>query len=667
MGTTLIRMVKTWVRCAVLLALCAAPLSGAIADHIGKNERTAAHAVIRAIEAHRAKTANKLLEKISDPILRKTLQWLIYQQAPSQSSFEEISRFILDNPSWPRISKLHERAEELMHSSLGAPAIMAWFGDREPVSTEGWVRLGAALLEEGKKDEAIAIFRKTWVNGSFTKSQERHFYRAYRRYLTREDHIERLDRLLWQGSYWPARRMFGKVNEDLQRLAEARFLLRHKRGNVDNAIARVPAELRDHPGLVFERLRWRRKKGRDASAREILLSQFDTMARPDLWFREREILARRTLADGLISEAYQIIRDHGLSKSDAGKYADAEWFAGWIALRFLNEPAWAYDHFSKMFNAVKYPISLSRGAYWIGRAAETLGHDEDAASWYKNAAQYVTTYYGQLASLKVNNGSGLRLPGMPETSADDAARFNAHELVKASRSLVEVDAKDWLRPFILRLFSLDTRHVWAMQTASLAHELGRPDLAVRVAKLAERRGQYITDAGYPVMDPPKLPKKTDGDTIERAMVLALIRQESAFYAVARSGAGAMGMMQLMPSTAKLVAKQAGLHYTKAKLVNDPDFNMQLGQSYLSSVLKSFDGSYILSLSAYNAGPSRAKAWVKANGLPSDPDVDAIDWVESIPFDETRNYVQRVLENLQIYRALLGETEVALTLEQDLRR
>lgn len=643
------------------------PLSASHAGHLGKDERTVAHSIIRAVEANRAKTANTALRKVADPLLRKSLQWLIYLETPSESSFEEISHFIDENPSWPRIDKLNKRAEERMQPSMDALAVIEWFGEREPVSTEGWVRLSAALLKRGDKDEAIAVLRKTWVNGNFTKAQERRFYRSYRKYLTREDHIERLERLLWKGSYWPTRRMFGKVNQDLRRLAEARFLLRHMRGNVDNAIARVPEELRSHPGLVYERLRWRRKKGKDESARELLLSPPDNMIRPDLWLRERVVLARRALNDGLISEAYHMVKDHGLETDNRAKYAEAEWLAGWIALRFLNEPAWAYEHFTNMYNVVGYPISLSRGAYWSGRAAESLGNKEVADLWYRNAAQYFTTYYGQLASHKVNNGSGLRLPVSIEVSRESSSRFNAHELVAVSRTLAEVDAKDWLRPFILHLFSLEPDEAWALQTASLAHELGRPDLAIRVAKLAERRGQYIPEAGYPVLSPPQMPKKAAGNGVDLPLILALIRQESAFYSVARSSAGARGLMQLMPATAKRVAKQVGLRYTKAKLVNDPGFNMQLGQSYLSGLMEKFGGSFILTLAAYNAGPRRANAWLKANGAPNDPEVDAVDWVEAIPFEETRNYVQRVMENLQVYRSMLAETEIALTLEQDLQR
>ncbi len=662
---TTIRVVRMW---TALLVLCTLPFSTAVAGHLGKDERTHARSVFRAIDANRAKTANASLRKISDPLLYKALQWMIYQEVPAKSSFEEIADFIRNNPSWPGIARLHERAEELMQPTLSASAVVAWFKGREPVSTEGWVRLGAALLALDEKEEATAVFRKTWVSGSFTKAQERQFYRAYRRYLTRDDHIDRLERLLWQGSYWPTRRMFGKVNADLRLLAEARFLLRHMRGNVDKAIERVPTALENHPGLLFERLRWRRKKGRDESAREILMSPPDTMIRPDLWFKERAALARRALGDGLISEAYRMVRDHGLSDADAANYAEAEWLAGWIALRFLNEPAWAYAHFTNMFGSVGYPISVARGAYWSGRAAEALGHVKLSESWYQKASRYFTTYYGQLAAVKLNNGgNGLQLPVTSEVSADDITRFNAHELVAVSRILAEVDAKDRLRPFILHLYSLDEGMAWAIQTAALAHELGRPDLAIRVAKLAERRGQYLPDAGYPVLTPPKTPKKTNGIAIESPLVLALIRQESAFYTVARSGAGAMGMMQLMPATAKRVAKQVGLRYTRAKLINDPEFNMQVGQSYISGLLKSFDGSYILSLAAYNAGPRRARAWVKANGAPNDPEVDPIDWVEAIPFEETRNYVQRVLENLQVYRSLLAETKVALTLDQDLRR
>lgn len=664
-AATTIQMAKAW---GAVLVLCVLPFSTTMAEPLGKNDRTIAHSVFRAIDAGRAKTANTSLGKISNPLLHKALQWMIYLDVPTKSSFEEIADFIRNNPSWPRMSRLHERAEELMQPSLDASAVVAWFKGREPVSTEGWVRLGAALLALDKKEEATAIFRKAWVNGSFTKAQERQFYRVYRQYLTRDDHIDRLERLLWEGSYWPTRRMFGKVNENLRLLAEARFLLRHMRGNVDKAIERVPAALKTHPGLIYERLRWRRKKGRDEAAHEILLSPPDAMIRPDLWFKERATLARRALGNGLISEAYRMVLDHGLTGEDAANYAEAEWLAGWIALRFLNEPAWAYAHFSNMFGVVRYPISVARGAYWSGRAAEAMGHVNLSESWYRKAARYFTTYYGQLAAVKLDNtGSGLQLPVAPVISADDITRFNTHELVLVARVLAEVDAKDRLRPFILHLFSLDEGVAWATQTAALARELGRPDLAIQVTKLAERRGQYILDVGYPVLVPPKIPKKANDIITENPLVLALIRQESAFYTAACSGAGAMGMMQLMPATAKRVAKQAGLRYTKAKLVNDPDFNMQLGQSYIAGLLKSFDGSYILSLAAYNAGPSRAKAWVKANGMPNDPEVDPIDWVEAIPFAETRNYVQRVLENLQVYRALLAETKVVLMLDQDLRR
>lgn len=652
---------------AVFAFLCF--LSPALAEHLGRDDKSTARSVLRAIDATRPKTAAASLEKIKDPLLRKALTWMMYLETPQQTSFGEIAAFIQANPGWPRLSRLQKRAEERMTGDMPPETVMAWFDGRDPVSTEGWTRLGAALLALGDTEKATAVFRRTWVSGNFTKSQERQFYRAYRRYLTREDHIDRLERLLWKGSYWPTRRMFGKVNEDLRRLAEARFLLRHMRGNVDKAIQRVPEELRNHPGLVYERLRWRRKKGKDGSARELLrMPDDESTIRPDLWFKERAILARRALSEGLITEAYRLVEEHYVSEDDAASFSDAEWMAGWIALRYLNEPEWAYQHFTAMYEAVGYPISVSRGAYWSGLAAEAMGQHKLSQTWFRNAARFFTTFYGQLAATRLEEGAkAIELPELPEISAEDTARFKANELVAVTNALAEVGAEDRLRPFILHLFDVDESLSWALQTAALARSLGRPDLAIRVAKLAERRGQYIPDAGYPLLSAPDLPNKANGSDVEPALVLALIRQESAFYPEARSGAGARGMMQLMPATAKRVAKQVGMRYTKAKL-NDPTYNMQIGQTYLSGLLKSFNGSYILSLSSYNAGPRRAKAWSRANGDLNDPEVDPVDWIESIPFNETRNYVQRVLENLQVYRALLdGENNGAIGLHEDLRR
>ena len=635
---------------------------------LSENDVKQAKAAMLAVEETKPKTLRKAITKIKDPLMVKTMRWFMYTEVPNGSSFEEISRFVRANPEWPRMAKMIRNAEEAMKPSLPSADVLAWFGKRDPHSTQGWVRFAAALLAEGHKDDAITIFRQTWIGGKFTKAQENKFYRLYRKYLSVEDHEARLDRLLWEGKYWPARRMFWKVNEKLRLLSEARFLLRHMRGNVDTAIAAVPNELKNHPGLVYERLRWRRRKGKDTAARELLAGLDGPVPYPELWFKERSKLARRALNKGLISESFDIISNHGLPKTSVAAYADAEWMAGWIALQFLEEPNWGYRHFVNMAENVRYPISLARGGYWAGRAASALGQSELADKWYKKASIHTTTYYGQLASLKIKDDNALLLPlSYPVENPQTSKRFEDHELVHVARLLKEIDAQDWLRSIIVQLQSLEETVLWKTLSAELANKLGRPDLAISVAKYSVQGFLGLLPAGYPSLDLPPVPKKANGMKLERALVLALIRQESAFYVKARSRAGAQGLMQLMPSTAKRISKRIGMKYTRSKLGTDGQYNMKIGQSYLSQMLKGFDGSYILALAAYNAGPGRSRRWVKQNGHPKDTDVDAIDWVELIPFDETRNYVQRILEGVQVYRALLTDTEIALRLDDDLVR
>ncbi len=659
---------RTIMVAVAVVALWSVFLSPSYAALLSKSDIKIAKQTLTAVEEKKSKTIRKNIAKIKDPLLIKILQWFTYTEAPTGSSFQEISDFIAANPNWPRMDKLHKNAEGVMEAELPPSQVLAWFDNQEPVSTQGWVRYGAALLKQGDIKGATAILQKTWVEGSFTKAQEKQFYRQFRKYLTKFNHEARLDRLLWEGSYWPARRMFGKVNAELRLLSEARFLLRHMKGNVDRAIAAVPKHLKDHPGLIFERLKWRTRKGRDTAARELLQSLPDKLPYPDVWFKERSKLARRALNDGLISEAYRLVANHGLDTSYKAAYADAEWMSGWIALRFLNEPAWAYQHFTKMAENVSFPISRARGGYWAGRAASALSQAEDATRWYKSAAVHSTTYYGQLAALQVKQGTTMMVPlSYPVDNLETRNRFNAHELTRVAKLFDLIGKKTWLRSVIVQLQAQEETVLWKTLSADLATSLGRPDVAIKVSKYVAQSSLGLIPAGYPFLKLPALPKKTKGVALEEALVLALIRQESAYYVDAHSRAGARGLMQLMPATAKRVAKVVGLKYSKSRLSTDGEYNMKIGQSYLSKMVKDFDGSYILALASYNAGPGRAKRWVRENGHPRDAEVDAIDWVELIPFDETRNYVQRILEGVQVYRALLAKTEVALKINEDLIR
>ncbi len=622
-----------------------------------------------AFDKKKLKTVRANIALIHDPVIRRALNWVLYVDHPASASWQEIAGFVDQNRNWPKLGTLRRYAEERMSLDDSLPDAVAWFQDWPPVTARGQALLADHLLDIGRTDEALTMLRKAWVEGDFNRRDEGWFYKSYRRYLSREDNEARLERLLWKGANWPVRRMFFRVNEDLRKLAEARYLLRHMSGNVDTAIAAVPAMLNNHPGLVYERLRWRRKKNKNTAARELLDGlRGSSVPHAALWYTERDILARRALHKGLFSVAYDLVSNHGIDQSDAAPFSSAEWLSGWIALRFLGEAERAYNHFTAMYAVVRFPISRARGAYWAGRAADDRGDGLLAKGWYEKAALYPTTYYGQLARTHL----GLNTPLVPATTSHAlnpvGEDFDNHVLVQAIHLFDQLDAPERMRPFFLRLRDLKRENMpWLIAIGNLALEVNREDMAIAVAKTAVNQNTFLPDLGYPVLNLPAPPERAIGPAAETALVHALIRQESAFFAAARSHAGARGLMQIMPATAKVTARSVKMPYERARLTRDIDYNLQLGQAYLAEVLDQFDGSYILGLSAYNAGPHRAKAWIRANGDPRDPDVDAVDWVEMIPFSETRDYVQRVLENLQVYRAILYSPELAQSIRDDLTR
>ncbi len=634
------------------------------ADVLSKNDLALAKSALKAIDAKKWRKARNIARDLEDPAARKLFEWMQATGPDADMSFEAIADFMAANPDWPSQKLMIKRAEEAISVATPAHVVLDWFAEREPVTSNGMVRLGEALLDTGRVRAGRDLLRRAWIEGNFGSRQARNFLRRHRKLLTSEDHWARLDRLAWEGRYWPAKRMLQKVNKGKRALAWARLTLRRKRGGVDRAIKRVPAKYKNHPGLVYERMRWRMRKGRYDEAVELLPHVPDKPPHPELWWKLRADLARFSLAKGYITEAYRLARDHHLTKG-AG-FADGEWMAGWIALRFLNDTNVGLAHFKRMFEAVNYPVSKARGAYWTGRAFEASGERNLADVWYRTAAAYPTTYYGQLAAGRLGQASIL-LPAPPDPTQDEIAAHARHEVTRAAEIMVELKRRNRINPFIEALMDMNPSPGWQALTASLAKRLGRTDSAIRLAKVIGRNGTILEDASYPVLDLPPVPRRLDEHAPEPALSLAVIRQESLFKPDAKSRVGARGLMQLMPRTAKKTARKLRVRYSRKRLTADPDYNMLLGQTYLGELLEHYQGSYVLALTAYNAGSSRVTRWINHHGHPRDADVDVVDWVEMIPFDETRNYVQRVLENLQIYRARLGQTVVARNLVYDLER
>ena len=605
-----------------------------------------------ASEKGRRGQAVSLAAKGLDPLPAKILRWLDMTRPGTHASFAELTAFIEANSKWPLRVALLRRAEESLVGDEPPNKVIAWFAKHRPRTFDGRAMQGAALLSVGRRDHGVAILRHAWIESDFTVKRERNFARRYHKLLTKDDHRARLDRLVWDRRFTQARRMLWRVDMGSRRLAEARMRLAAKRGGVDGAISRVPDRLKNHSGLVFERTRWRRRKGRTEGALELLDTPPDPLVRPVRWWIEREILARRLLAQGRAERAYRLVHDHGLRKGS--RFADAEFLSGWIALRFLHDPARALEHFERLYGSVRYPISQSRAAYWAGRAADRLDDGGRARDWFEIAATFDASYYGQLAAERIGKNAPDAMPDEPRPNGAALAAFNRNELVRAVFLLNELGQDDLIRPFIDRLARLSDDAADLMLVGRLALAVGRLDLATRVGRYAYLRRIRLTSLAYPVIDAPS-------DVPEHALVLSIARQESNFDVHAKSRRGARGVMQVMPRTARMVSDQLKLRYSKTRLQNDPDYNMRLGGAYLKWQLDRFDGSYVLAIAAYNAGPNAVQRWISLHGDPRSNDLDPIDWIEMIPFRETRNYVQRVVENLSIYRRLIGKTELAYSL------
>ena len=620
------------------------------------------------LDRKRYKRARQHARKATNALPAKVIRWHQLTSDRPRARFDELARFLDQNPDWPGRGALLRNAERAMPEDLPDAAVLAWFEARPAVSPGGARRHAEALQRAGETERATALVRKTWIEGDFGRRDERAFRKRFAKLLRRDDDLARLDRLLWKRNYRPAKRQARRLGKGHAALAEARMALARRGPGVDYAIKQVPKELARDPGLVYERARWRQRKNRYDGVIELLDPPMPDAPHAKRWWPLRKWAARQAYMNGDLSVAYRIAAGHGLERGLG--FAEGEWLAGWLALRSLDQPEIAYRHFEHLHRYVGSPISLARSAYWAGEAARALdarGAEgakgnrwwAKAEDWYLKAAQHGTTFYGQLAGRRlgrevaIETAAGTGAKTEFETGAgpapDAAARaaFEGREIVRVVRLLGELGEIELQKRFLLRLKALAEDPEDFVLVADLAQRQGRPDIALRMAKQARKAGVILFDDLFPSR---RLP---DTKSPEPALVLAVIRQESAFYDGAISRAGARGLMQIMPATARRVARQIKVRYSRKKLLNDPEYNLRLGRAYLADLTEKYDGSYILALTAYNAGPARANRWMKTFGDPRTPGVDPIDWIESIPFNETRNYVQRILESLVVYRKSLG--------------
>ena len=630
-----------------------------ISKYFNKKDFAIAKKAISEMEKSQWTKALSTSSRAKDKSINNFIQWSYLLTNGNQASFFDYLTFIDKNNDYPRIDRIRYLAEQKLDTKEISPKkIINWFGDKEPLSGFGKMILGESNILIGNVELGKKQIKEGWKEADLSANQLKFFRSKFKKYLDEKDYINRAEYLAWNNKYWDLKRILPYLPKDYELLYNARQLLMSKSYGVDEAIKNVPDKFVNDAGLNYDRLKWRRKRGRIDGSVEILLNVKNTkdyLVRPDLWWEEREIISRSLIYDKKFELAYKISSNHGLT--EGSEFAEAEWMSGWIALSFLKDPLLAKDHFLNFYNNVSYPISTARGAYWLGKTFKTLKDKEQSNKWFEEATKYLTTYYGQLAFIELNPKGNFELEKDMEVDTKYKINFYDKELVKIIYLLDELD-KDKYTKNILRHIANDNVAAGSeILAAELATNIGRFDYAIQISKIASYEKRFHNKYNYPIISTPKL---INGRKIpESAFILSIIRQESEFDMSANSHAGAKGLMQLMPYTAKLVSKQAKLPYSKSRLTTDPEYNINLGSHYIAGLILDYDGAYPFAVAAYNAGPNRVKYWKKINKDPQKNQINYVDWIELIKFRETRNYVQRVLENYNVYRYILEKKPIPM--------
>lgn len=564
-----------------------------------------------------------------------------------QGLLGEYEDFLARHPDWPGLPYLKSAGEVAVARSNDPDRILRYFGPDQPKTAAGTLAYLSALEAKGRHADAVNFATQAWTSQSFSADQQATILGTYGSDL-KVAHEVRLDRILWDGGRADeAGRMLPLVSRDWAALAQARLALRADKDGVSALLSAVPAPLKEDAGLAYERFLYRMRHDNYDDAAALIIERSSSAARlgdPKLWADKRASLARYLMRNQESKLAYKVASSHQLK--DPADFGDLEFLSGYIALRKLGDPARAERHFARLMGATT-PISQARALYWMGRAYEAQGDKARASTSYTQAARFQTSYYGMLAAEKL----GLTLdPSLlsndPPSGNWKTAPFAKSSVLAAATMLAKAGNEQLSARFLLHLGeSLSDRDLGALAAMSL--KMGQYRSAVLIAKAAAEKGVILPGAYFPVPD-----MVPDNLMVSRALALSISRRESEFDPEARSSAGAMGLMQLLPSTAAKVAKDMGLVYSAAKLASDPVYNATLGAAYLKEMVDQFGPSVALIASGYNAGPRRPKDWMAAFGDPRTAEIDPVDWVETIPFNETRTYVMRVAEGVVIYRAKL---------------
>jgi soluble lytic murein transglycosylase len=613
----------------------------------------------------RAKDATEVQQRIADPLARKLVEWAILHSDENGADFSRFQAFIAANPSWPNIGMFRKRAEAMLwQEQADLATIRAFTGDR-PMSSKGRFALGRALLAHGDRAGAQTLIREAWRSEALSSDIEEQILGTFGDLITRTDEKVRMERRLYANDNATALRAAHRLGGIEPAIAKARAAVNEKSANGAALIEALPSSANQDAGVLFGRIQLLRRADKIAEAAELMLAAPRDAAQiydPDEWWVERRLIARKLLDLGSPSAAYRVAREAAPPNKENYR-VEHEFTAGWIALRFLKDPASAAQHFARIGSGISNPIALARAGYWRGRAAEAMNKTQEARAHYEQAARHSTAYYGQLARARLGLPE-IALASPPVPSAEKRAALAHNEVVRATEMLYAVNENDLVIPIVADLAERgsDVGVLVALAEVTARHDDAR--CALLIGKGALGRGHPFDHYAFPTFGLPRY--SSIGPEVEPAVVYSIARQESAFNPRDVSSANALGFMQVTPDAGRYVAKKFNVTFDQKRLLHDNVYNMQIGAAELGDDIAVYNGSYIMAFAGYNAGRGRVREWVERYGDPRDPNVDPVDWVERIPFSETRNYVQRIIENVQVYRARFGGGK-RLLIEADLHR
>jgi soluble lytic murein transglycosylase len=603
---------------------------------------------MRTLRQRKFNSALEISNRSSNEIFKRLAVWLVLTKANNSVEFDVYDRFLRSHTDWPKQKLLREKAEKAIHrKAVSDHEIISFFSRDKPLTGWGELQFGQALYQQGKKESGIKMLRQGFITATLSSDQMRRLVKAYKNILTQQDFLQRASYLAWNNRYWDLRRMLKYLSYKQRALYYARFVLQACSAGADYSISQVDSTLQDDEGLLFDRFQWRIAKGKIVTAIQLkkdISTKNIALRYGNHWLKEQLKIARKKVYAKEYREAYDILQNH--AANSPAVVADAEWLSGWLVLRYIDKPNAALKHFKKMNAVVTYPISKARAAYWMGKTYEVLNQSTKSKRWYTQASQYATTFYGQLAADKINRKVVLKDHSV---KGKRYAQFRQSELAQAVLMLKQIKYSSYARDLVLHLGGTSQTIENRTYAGHLAHEIGRYEYAVRFSKHSSYEHVNLLAYNYPEINLPN--QRGNIKLLPKEYIFSLIRQESEFATRVNSAAGAKGLMQIMPATARIISRQLNLPYSKNKLMNDPEYNLRLGSHLISSLTHQYDGSLMLALSAYNAGPGRVKTWLRTIGDPRTSVIDSIDFIEHIPFTETRNYVQRVFENITVYHHL----------------